>query len=115
MKFFFNTILLVILFVSCSKKQSEISYPDETSNEPKYDTTAIDSFSAGAIPEAVARQIKMSSKQYQDSVKQAKEKAEEELRLKEEKEKLEKIAKDEITKDKEKEQITEQQETSSEQ
>jgi hypothetical protein len=37
-----------------------------------YDTTAVDSFSNGAVSVDIARKIRMSSPQYLDSVKQAK-------------------------------------------
>ena len=58
-----------------------------------YDTTAIDSFSVGATSVDVARQIKISSLKYQDSLKKIAVKVEEDRLLnkaQEEKEKLDK-------------------------
>ena len=62
-----NVLMLICLAaLSCSKKET---YEGEAVYvEPKYDTTAIDSFSNGAKSVNVANQIKMSSKSYQDSL-----------------------------------------------
>jgi hypothetical protein len=98
-------VLLVALasFFSCSKKQSELDYPDAAFVEPKYDSTPVDSFSGGATSALVARKIKMASQQYQDSLKMAfqkeadlkKQKALEE-KMKKELEKAEKKQKEEL-------------------
>lgn len=59
-----------VLWMACSDKKN-VSDAEETYVAPQYDTTAIDSFSAGAVSEDVAAQIRMSSQEYQDSLKQA--------------------------------------------
>ncbi|WP_449400121.1 hypothetical protein [Chryseobacterium wanjuense] len=61
-------------------------YPVDNARS-NYDTAAVDSFSAGATSIDVVRQIRMSSQQYQDSVKEALRLQEEEKKLKEELEK----------------------------
>ena len=58
------------LLVCCSKKEPADLYPAD-SPKANYDTTAIDSFSNGATSIDVVRQIRISSKKYQDSVKEA--------------------------------------------
>ena len=68
---FFTPIVAGVLALGCAKKESDISYPDAQFKEPHYDTTAVDSFSAGATSVDVMRKIKMSSQSYQDSVQQA--------------------------------------------
>ena len=55
---------------------------DVNSSVPPYDTIAIDSFSKGAMSIDVAKKIKMSSVQYQDSLRAAKIAAEQERLLK---------------------------------
>ncbi|MBV8327163.1 hypothetical protein [Chryseobacterium sp.] len=77
----FAAFVLAVLSVACSKKESA-GFSTEQDVKLHYDTTAIDSFSTGAISVDIARKIKMSSPQYQDSVKQAKKLLEEEKKLK---------------------------------
>lgn len=87
MKNLFSAIFIfVLLLTACSKKESSgfIAVQDL---KVHYDTTAIDSFSNGAITVDIARKIKMSSPQYQDSVKQAKKALEDEKKVKAELEK----------------------------
>lgn len=74
------------LLISCSKKEPADLYPTDSA-KANYDTAAVDSFSAGATSIDVVRQIRMSSQQYQDSVKEAIKLQEEEKKLKEELEK----------------------------
>lgn len=66
---FFFFVLSMIVSVSCSKK--EYVEQGDTYVEPRYDTTAVDSFSTGAISVDVAAQIRRSSIEYQDSLKAA--------------------------------------------
>lgn len=75
-----------VLFTACSKKESP-GFGAEQAMKVHYDTTAIDSFSNGAVSVDIARKIRMSSPQYLDSVKQAKKRLEEEKKLREEVEK----------------------------
>ena len=82
----FAAIIFSAFVMSCSKKEPADFYPAD-SPKASYDTTAIDSFSNGAISVDVARQIRMSSKQYQDSLKEALKIQEQEKKLKEELEK----------------------------
>ncbi len=83
MKNIFSGILLVVICSACSKK--EPVYVDNSQDlRPHYDTTAIDSFSAGATSEAVIMKIRMSSQKYQDSLKEAKRLQAEEKRIEEE-------------------------------
>ena len=87
-------IFLALLMVSCSKKTQEKEIPvQETPSLPPYDTIARDSFSMGAIPANIARQIKISSPAYQDSLKVVRKKMEEEKLLLKEKEDKDKLAK----------------------
>ncbi|QIY91809.1 hypothetical protein [Chryseobacterium gallinarum] len=72
-----------ILFTACSKKESP-GFGAEQDIKVHYDTTAIDSFSNGAVSVDVARKIRMSSPQYLDSVKQVQKRLEEEKKLQEE-------------------------------
>lgn len=83
---FFASCIISALVVSCSKKEPEDFYPSD-SPKANYDTTAIDSFSNGAVSVDIAKQIRMSSKQYQDSLKEALKQQEEEKKLKVELEK----------------------------
>ncbi len=100
-----RNFFLIILFtaaLSCSKKQP-VATAEDTYTELKYDTTAVDSFSEGAISVDVANEIRRSSKAYQDSLRAAaealeKERLEQELKAKEEKAKA-----DEAKKEQEKE------------
>lgn len=59
-------ILLPFVLWSCSKQEAEQG--EDVYIQPKYDTTAIDSFSVGATSVNVASEIKKSSKVYQDSL-----------------------------------------------
>lgn len=52
------------------------------SQKAPYDTTAVDSFSAGAIPDEIVMNIKKGSKEFQDSLAQAKKLQAEELKKK---------------------------------
>lgn len=81
-------IFLVSSFsvISCSKKEPQDLYPAD-SPKASYDTMAVDSFSTGAISVDVAEQIRMSSRKYQDSVKEALKLQEQEKKIKEELEK----------------------------
>lgn len=90
----FAAIIFSAVVISCSKKEPADFYPAD-SPKANYDTTAIDSFSNGAISVDVARQIRMSSKQYQDSLKEALKIQEQEKKLKEELEKENKKKADE--------------------
>ncbi|WP_294220359.1 hypothetical protein [uncultured Chryseobacterium sp.] len=83
---FFAIGIFSALLLSCSKKEPADLYPAD-SPKANYDTTGIDSFSNGATSIDVVRQIRMSSKQYQDSVKEAIKLQEQEKKLKEELEK----------------------------
>ena len=85
-------VLFTVLF-SCGKDEVQIVPAEKEIATVPYDTTAIDSFSVGATSVDVARQIKISSLKYQDSLKKIAVKVEEDrLRNKaqEEKEKLDK-------------------------
>jgi len=85
--------IIVVFLIACSKpKPSNIN--DVQTVQPHYDTTAIDSFSAGATTVDIVRQIRMSSQKYQDSLKEAIKLEQEEKRItaeleKENKKKLE--------------------------
>ena len=74
-------IALAVLLSSCSKKR-RAGMSNETYQPPKYDTTAIDSFSAGASNMDIAEKIRMSSKTYKDSVAAMIKQQEEEKKLK---------------------------------
>ena len=76
-----TAFMLTVLSVACSKKESA-GFGAEQEIRVHYDTAAIDSFSTGAVSVDIARKIRMSSPQYQDSVKQAKKLQEEEKKLK---------------------------------
>ncbi len=82
----FAAFIFLGLLISCSKKEPADLYPIDNARA-NYDTAAVDSFSAGATSIDVVRQIRMSSQQYQDSVKEALRLQEEEKKLKEELEK----------------------------
>ena len=76
-----NLILLNILFFlfSCGKNtQDDVVISSKESAIAPYDTIAKDSFSAGAISVDIARQIRMSSPQYQKKKKKKRKKMEEE-------------------------------------
>ena len=91
--------------ISCAKENQKNQHSDPVvSAIPPYDTVAIDSFSAGATSVDVARQIRISSLQYQDSLKQIQQKLEEEKllnKVNEEKEKADKKSEDEQKKQEE--------------
>ncbi|MGU3374634.1 hypothetical protein [Chryseobacterium sp. M5A1_1a] len=78
--------IFIMLFTACSKKETP-DFNTEQQVKVQYDTTAIDSFSTGAVSVDIARKIRMSSPQYLDSVKQVKKALEEEKKLKAELEK----------------------------
>lgn len=82
--------IFTILITSCSKKETP-GFVAEQDVKIQYDTTAIDSFSTGAVTVDIARKIRMSSPQYLDSVKQVQKALEEEKKLKAELEKENKI------------------------
>ena len=80
---------LLLLIISCGQKETDKEVlVQENSAIETYDTTAIDSFSTGATSANIALQIKISSQQYQDSLKDVLKKIEAEKLLK--KEELEK-------------------------
>ena len=91
--------------ISCGKENQKNQHSDPVvSAIPPYDTVAIDSFSAGATSVDVARQIRISSLQYQDSLKQIQQKLEEEKllnKVNEEKDKADKKSEDEQKKQEE--------------
>lgn len=114
-----NIITISILFflISCGKESAKKRIiVEEKSSVPPYDTIAIDSFSQGATSVDIAAKIKMSSRKFQDSLRQIKLKNEEERLLKkatDEKLELEKKTAEsqkkkeaEINKAKEKSQVT---------
>lgn len=112
-----TTIFLLLFLISCGKKSAKQSIVvAENTSVPPYDTIAIDSFSQGATTIDIAARIKMSSRKFQDSLRQIKMKNEEDRLLKKAKdEKLElekkatesqKKAEAEISKAKEKLPIT---------
>ena len=78
--------IVSVFLIACSKREP-VSTDDTQALQPHYDTTAIDSFSAGATTVDIVRQIRMSSRQYQDSVKEAIKLEQEEKRITEELEK----------------------------
>ncbi len=104
--------IFIILFTACSKKESP-GFGAEQEVKVRYDTTAIDSFSTGAVSVDIARKIRMSSPQYIDSVKQAKKLLEEENKLKAELEKENKAKQEEEKKKVEAEKKQKASETSS--
>lgn len=83
---FFIFIISAVAAVSCSKKEPQDLYPAE-SPKANYDTVAVDSFSSGATSVDVVRQIRMSSKKYQDSLKEALKLQEQEKKIQQELEK----------------------------
>ncbi|RLJ31441.1 hypothetical protein CLU97_0859 [Chryseobacterium sp. 7] len=86
--------IFILLFTACSKKESP-GFGAEPEIRMKYDTTAVDSFSTGAVSVDIARKIRMSSPQYLDSVKEAKKLQEEENKIKAELEKENKTKQEE--------------------
>ncbi|MGE4512247.1 MAG: hypothetical protein AB7E26_00305 [Chryseobacterium sp.] len=96
---FFVFFVFTIVVVSCSKKEPQDFYPAENP-KANYDTTAVDSFSSGATSVDVARQIRMSSKKYQDSLKEVLKLQEQEKKIQQELEKENKIKSEEEKKKK---------------
>lgn len=78
--------IICVSIIACSKQEPVITNDTQTM-QPHYDTTAIDSFSAGATTVDIVRQIRMSSQKYQDSLKEAIKLEQEEKRINEELEK----------------------------
>lgn len=99
MKNTFVISFVLITVVSCSKKETMREENQDIFTKAPYDTTAIDSFSSGAISVNVAENIRRSSKAYQDSLLQIKLKQEQERKEKEEQAKMEKAAKDALEKE----------------
>lgn len=94
-----------VFLIACSKQ--EAANTDQTQAlQPHYDTTAIDSFSAGATTVDIVRQIRMSSQKYQDSLKEAMKLEQEEKRIEAELEKETKKKQEEEKKEKAKENET---------
>ncbi|KQS89965.1 hypothetical protein [Chryseobacterium sp. Leaf394] len=85
--FIFGIVCLSVTGLSCSKKPDTSAVAAVDESRATYDTTAIDSFSAGATSVDVMRQIRMSSQRYQDSVKAAVKLQEQEKKITEELEK----------------------------
>lgn len=83
-----------LMMISCGKKEDgkEVQIVENVA-VPPYDTVAVDSFSNGAISVDIARKIRMSSVQYQDSLKEAVKKLEAEKLLQKEAEEKDKAAK----------------------
>lgn len=75
-----------VFFIACSKNEPANKEQIQTA-QAHYDTTAIDSFSAGATSVDIVRQIRMSSQKYQDSLKEAIKIEQEEKRIEAELEK----------------------------
>ena len=75
----FASLILSSFTLACSKREPVVDTAQEL--KLKYDTTAIDSFSPGAISVDVARQIRMSSQKYQDSLKEVLKLQQEEKRI----------------------------------
>ncbi|KMQ66675.1 hypothetical protein ACM46_03955 [Chryseobacterium angstadtii] len=99
MKNLLSAVFVIILLLSaCSKKETP-GFAADQDIKIHYDTTAVDSFSAGATSVDIVRQIRMSSQKYQDSVKQAEKLLKEEQKLKEE---LEKENKEKLEEEKKK-------------
>ena len=70
-----NIITISILFflISCGKESAKKRITvEEKPSVPPYDTIAIDSFSQGATSVDIAAKIKMSSRKFQDSLRQIK-------------------------------------------
>lgn len=86
-------LTFVLLLISCGKETAATVPIVQENTVTPYDTTAVDSFSVGATSVDVARRIRISSLNYQDSLRKISLKLEEEKLLnktKEEKEKAEK-------------------------
>ncbi len=100
--FLFLIISFFFIIMSCSKKEPDNLYPQDTP-KTSYDTVPKDSFSAGATSVDIIRQIRMSSQKYRDSVKEALKNQQQEEKLKAELEKENKKVQDEEKKKTEKE------------
>lgn len=62
--------MVFLVFTACSKEPEAVTPEAETvTAKAPYDTTAVDSFSAGAATRNIAQQIRRSSKTYQDSLR----------------------------------------------
>ncbi|PIF43900.1 hypothetical protein CLU96_0820 [Chryseobacterium sp. 52] len=87
MKNLLSAVFMILLLLSaCSKKETP-GFAADQEVKIQYDTAAVDSFSAGATSVDIVRQIRMSSKKYQDSILQAEKLQKEEQKLKAELEK----------------------------
>ncbi len=86
-------ICVLLVAVSCGKNTIEESDFSKEHIVSKYDTLAIDSFSTGATSVDVARKIRISSQNYQDSLRDIRVKLETEKILKKEGEEKDKAAK----------------------
>lgn len=85
--------LMLLVMISCGNKDENQALQEAETTSLTYDTIAKDSFSNGAISVDIARKIRMSSVQYQDSLKEAAKKIEAEKLLKKEAEEKDKAAK----------------------
>lgn len=94
-----------VILITCTKREPANSNEIQAV-QPHYDTTAIDSFSAGATSVDIVRQIRMSSQKYQDSLKEAIKIEQEEKRIESELEKENKKKQEEEKKLKTKENST---------
>ena len=91
----FAAVFIILFLFSCSQKKNKENLNADNYVELKYDTTAIDSFSTGAVSLDVAAQIRKSSVIYQDSIREVKVAAEiarKQLEAKQKAEALEKEA-----------------------
>lgn len=76
-------VLLLIFLVACSKENKQVvTESTDILEKPNYDTTAIDSFSPGATSVLMARQMRLSSQRYQDSLKTLSEKKRDSVKTK---------------------------------
>ena len=76
-------LIIVLLLFSCGKNaDNERVVLEENTSVPPYDTIAVDSLSPGATSVDIVRKIKIASQQFQDSLKLAKAKNEEEKLVK---------------------------------
>ncbi|MBQ0152373.1 MAG: hypothetical protein KBS61_05725 [Chryseobacterium sp.] len=93
---------IAFTFLACSK-QEPVDFVEKEDTRATYDTTAIDSFSNGAVSVDIARKIRMSSQAYQDSLKEVLKVEKEMARLKKEELEKEKKEKEAAAKEKAKE------------
>lgn len=75
--------IISLMLMACSKRETP-GFGAEREVKMQYDTVAVDSFSAGATSVDIVRQIRMSSQNYQDSIKNAVKLQKEEEKLKKE-------------------------------